>query len=1015
MSTPLRLKKIEPTVFFVQEDNELRQIVNLTIVNEKEAVEANIKLKLKLETYEFEIGKVEPGEKEYQVKIPDIREQIEINFMLYVGSDLQDRARLTWNPQKHWQIYVVQESHHDLGYTDLPQNVFKEHNDFLDKVLEFCDETAEWPEESKFRYSIEQSWSILNYIKKRPKEFVQKVMKLAKEGRIEIPALFGNLVTDMCGHEELIRSLYPSFQLKRNYGVSAKTAEIDDIPGFSWGLCTILANSGVKYFAPALPRGYYGDVHPFWDESTVVPQGIPRAFHWIGPDGSKVLLWYGPGYGISSTDLLSDYSQTYEQLPKMLSEFQEKGYPFDAVRFRVQGGERDNAPPSVKFSYVAKDWNSKWSYPKIIIATNSAFFQYIERKSPDKLPTFRGELPNTDYTVGATSTARETQINRVAHEALLTAEKFSTIAATIADYPYPQESITEAYDHTLLFDEHTWGEAHPIGPAQDSNWAEKAIHAYKAAAVAQDAILKSLNKIVDKINLQKEGYHIVVFNSLGWKRTDVVTAFLREPDPCSRPMHTFYGEKGPSILVSGTALGRDIIFPPLSLLAKPFDLIDETTGQKVPIQLIEVSSPQDPTPLAASRYAMAGVDPRHGKAIVFVAEDVPSMGYKTYRIVPSERQGTFPTSIKVTDSTLENRFYKITVDPETCVVKSIYDKELGKELVDQGAPHAFNQFIARSSSTGDEHPAKASIIQKGKDGPLLGSIIVRGEGVGCPQIAQEIIIYDKIKRIDVANRILRDSTPFLEIYFAFPFQMENPKMKFEASNSVITPIEDQFPGSCTDYYAVQHWVNISNGRFGVTFSSIDAHMVELGGLWPGYVSQAHHGITPPGYGHEFLKPGELKKGHIYSYVMNNNFRTNFSPTQVGDVLFSYSITTHTGDWREGRARDFGWGVSNPLIPVFIEGKKEGSLAPIQSFCNVDKPNVMLLNMKMAEDKEGIILRLIEAEGIETSVTVIVPFVKISEAYLTNLMEENEKLLDCQQNTITVPVKAFGLATVRIKY
>jgi len=296
----------------------------------------------------------------------------------------------------------------------------------------------------------------------------------------------------------------------------------------------------------------------------------------------------------------------------------------------------------------------------------------------------------------------------------------------------------------------------------------------------------------------------------------------------------------------------------------------------------------------------------------------------------------------------------------------------------------------------------------------MGSIIITGEGEGCPQRIQEITVYDKIKRIDIANRLLKDSTPFQEIYFAFPFNTEKPRFKFEATDSVITPMQDQLPGSCTDYYAAQHWVNVSNEEFAITFSSADAHMVELGGLWPGYVSYAHHCVTPPGFGHKFLKLGDLKKSHIYSYVMNSNFRTNFSPTQTGDLLFRYSITSHKGDWKSGKSRNFGWGMSNPPISVFVEGNKRGPLNTSQSFCNVDKSNVMLLNMKMAEDNDGIIIRLIETEGKETSATVTFPSMKITEAQLVNLVEENGKILDHKPHAVTLPIKAFGITTARIK-
>ena len=120
-----------------------------------------------------------------------------------------------------------------------------------------------------------------------------------------------------------------------------------------------------------------------------------------------------------------------------------------------------------------------------------------------------------------------------------------------------------------------------------------------------------------------------------------------------------------------------------------------------------------------------------------------------------------------------------------------------------------------------------------------------------------MILYDKLKRIDLANRILKDSTPGLELYFAFPFHIDKPEFRFEGSHSVIKPLRDQFPGSNSNYYAVQHWADASDGQIGVTLAAVDSHLLEFGGLWPCYVSQAHHGVTPPDFGRPFVKPEEL--------------------------------------------------------------------------------------------------------------------------------------------------------------
>jgi len=310
---------------------------------------------------------------------------------------------------------------------------------------------------------------------------VDRLIDLMKDGRIEVAALYGNQVTGLSSSEELIRLLYPAFRLKREHAVPIKSAEINDIPGLSWGLSSVLANSGVRYLIAALPRWYFGKHHPNWDEVEFAPHGGPRAFYWSGIDGSRVLFWYGRYGWDSVVSFVGDYAQTYEGLPKCLKDYEAEGYPFDAITVRVSGGSRDNAPPTIRPSYIAREWNDRWAFPRIIIATNSDFLEYIEGKYGDGLPSYRGEIPDTDYVVGATSTPLETGINRITHERISSAEKFCTIAKAVSDYRYPTRALEMAYEKILMFDEHCWGMHHPIGPAQNSSISSKCNYAYVGA------------------------------------------------------------------------------------------------------------------------------------------------------------------------------------------------------------------------------------------------------------------------------------------------------------------------------------------------------------------------------------------------------------------------------------------------------------------------------------------------------------------------------------------------------
>ncbi|RLD16420.1 MAG: hypothetical protein DRI36_05695 [Caldiserica bacterium] len=1006
------IETIKPTVFCIRKGDKLLRGVDISIKNLDREIKANLIIKTGSQKENIDLGLIEKGKKIYRVYIPDTCRVYKEQFLLLVNGRIEDRKSIFLKPQKHYKVYLIHYSHHDLGYTDLPSNVLDEYDSFYDDILRFCDKTEKFPEEAKFRYVVEQSWSIVHFIENRPKKIIDKLVRYIKEGRIEITALYGNLITEVCGHEELIRALYPSFKLKRKYNIPISSAEHNDIPGVSWGLAKILANSGIKYFSPGLPLWYFSkdNIHPFWDEEKVISLKIPGAFRWKSQDGKEVLFWYD----IHEGELyLWNYNQVLNDLSDKLNLLEKYNYPFSVVSYTVRGGERDNSPPSLNLSLIVKEWNEKWAFPKLILSTNNLFFKELEKELKGKLKVFSGELPDTDYNIGAISTAKETGINRATHNILCSAEKFATVASVVSNYPYPEQYIEKIYKNLLYYDMHCFGFHNIVGPAEDGSWSEKSNFAYKAQAFSYDVLSKSLNKIVDEIRINDNDYYIVVFNPLSFKRTDIVRVLFKEHSPSGLPMHPELSDDGSySKSVYGTAIGRNIINLPIDILKKGFEIIDTETEESVPYQIVKLKDPKSPSSYASERYALGQIDKSYLFELVFIAKDVPSFGYKSYRIIPSKKKRDFKSSIALSNTSLENRFYKITLDSKTGSIISIYDKELERELVDKKAPHKFNQFIARWSRTGREDTQKKAVIKKGESGLIYGSLIVSTKGAGCPQITEEIILYDKVKRIDILNRILRDSTPLLEMYFSFPFLLKNPNFKFEGTDSVIEPLKDQFPGSNTDYYTIQNWATVYNEEIGITFSSIEAPIVEFGGLWPGYVSGAHHCVTPKGYGHKFLN--KFTKGHIYSYIINNNFRTNFKNTQVSDCLFRYSFTSHRGDWRKSKSYQFGWGIHNPLIPVCIKGKKEGILKKSMSFCQVDKPNVLFLTLKEAENKDGLIIRFIETEGKDTVVRISLPFLKIKKVYQTNLMEENQKRISVEKNIIKIPIKGFGIATIRIQ-
>ena len=1002
----MRITSAESTVFF-RRDRDTPQRVDVVIENPGPAAAAELRVTGGGPGQRVTLASVPCGESTHHIFVPELKERTLFRFRIESGEELA----VDLDPQRHWEVSFIHMSHHDWGYTGIPRDVVAEHIGFVDNVLNWCEETESWPEASKFRYLCEQTWSVIPWIENRSKADLERLIKYIKCGQIEVAALWGNQTTELCSAEELARLLYPAFRLKRRHGIDVVSAVHNDIPGFAWGLISILADAGVKYLSLGVPRWYFRDVHPCWDEDRFISMETPNPFLWEGPNGARLFTFY-MFHGARS--IPEPWSDAERDMDRELKDLAKKGYGYEQIAHMVTGGYRDNAPPTKYLAELAKEWNAKWAYPVLKTATNQQFMGGFEQLyGLSDLPVVRGELPNTDYTACATCTPKETGVNRNAHESLVTAEKLATVASELADYDYPNRVLEEAYRNTFNFDLHCWGMYQCGGPAMDASWDEKRGAATRAAALSHDVIIKASNRITDKIAYPEDSFYLTVFNPLGTDRDCTVRVPAMNWCPSTQPMSRGRQARGGDISYGASAIGRNEFHLSTNIVNQDFDLVDVETGETVEYQLSRFTDASDPRPWAAERVAIGRTWAKPGSEFVFMANGLPAMGYRTYRVVPKETERPVPDDISTDPCNLENDFFKLTIEPSTGAITSLFDKELGKSLVDPDAPHGFGDLIARSCATAEEPAHKVTEVGIVEQGNVFTTVRVKGESFAVPRWTRDIILYHCEKRIDINFRLLRDSEPNVELFVAFPFLVKHPKIMFEGSASVIEPTVDQVPGSNTDYYAMQHWADVSGDGYGISWCPVDTPMAEFGGLWPGYVSGAHHGVTGPGYGHPFLKPAEISKGHIYAMVMYSNFKTNFINVQPCDILCRYSFRSHKGGWRESDAVGFGRGVMNSPLGVWMRGPNKGELPPVRSFCSVAPSNVLLQNVKRADDGNGLIVRLAETEGRQVQARLEVPFARFERAVAANAVEEDREELICSNGTVSVSMRPFEIKTVRL--
>jgi hypothetical protein len=657
------------------------------------------------------------------------------------------------------------------------------------------------------------------------------------------------------------------------------------------------------------------------------------------------------------------------------------GYPFDAIALQVAN---DFTPPFRQLSDVARDWNAHWAYPQLRLSTIPEFFHYIETQKADCIPHLRGGAPDgwVDLQLGE---ANSVALGRRTENYLPDVERLSTLASLLAGGPGRQDEFLKAYNELLMWEEHTieWYDIRADIYVDESqgggkqHWAEKTGHARYAHDAAEKIEKKSAGALCRNISTTAP-LTLVVWNQLSWQRSEIA----RTPLPPGWP--------------------------------QPFRLIDAAGGHEVAYQ----------------------VEKREGAPdiLAFLAEKVPSLGFKAYRVEPvaPAALGHLPAALGLASAasglSLENEFYKVTLSEKDGTVTSLMDKQLKREFVDPHAEHGFNALVyrlqerltEREYKQIGEYPMQDVGIEKGASGPVYTSLKIFGHVEYMCKFEHEIILYPQLKRVDFINRIMKKPVyPKETVHYAFPFAIPTDyhfwadnwshqnTYKIDVPGGVMRPDLDQIPGSIRDNYVARHWLSISRKDYGAVWSSIDAPVVQLGGI---HTDKYLPWLT-------MQDDNWLARGWLYSFLMHNHWVVDVPIAQGGDYLYRYSLTTHGSEWSYNDAHHFGWSNLSPLLVHVVEGPQQGKWAEAgQSFLETEPENVYVAGFKTAEDGNGVILRLYEGAGLWTNAVINfkLPGMTLKSAALCDGREQVLSPAPVKDNSLRIALKPWETSTVRVQ-
>ena len=888
------------------------------------------------------------GANKLSVLLPEPDRTAETNWVLSKDAKPLAGQTLSWNLPRHWTLYVIKSAHVDIGLHDpqYKQRLMTVGN--IDQARKLADETAGWPEASRYRYVIEGLWWWSNYPRDRSERAANQIVEnYVKRGIFDIGASHSGNHTQTYGMEEMCRSAYYVRELRKRWGVSGETMLMVDNNGISWPLVTAYADAGIRNLI-FLPNA--------WNPKTIGNSRVdvewtselPHLFYWQGPDASsRLLFWANPHYintgqafGIETCERRKKEVPNIEAMaPKMAEQlaFLESRVPYDLW---VVSNYDDNEPPNLRFPEMARAWNATWRWPELrTVGDLSEPFREVEKRFGDKIPTLRGMITG-GWAQHPLSTPNLLAEKRAADRLLPVAEKLATLARlSDPDFVYPALRFRRAWDALICNDEHGYGVSYYKGRPVYDTWMQKRDWITRGLMTAEEECSRALKALAALAPADSPS--VFVFNPTLQPRAEIVEVEL--PDSCAG-----------------------------------WGAIRRPDGP--------------PAPAVAA-----------GERLRFRTAEIPPMGYAVFPLGKGKAEEIAKRSCAEPPA-VENDFYRVTFGADGSIT-GIFDKRLGRQLVDASAPHRCNQLVyTRDVHKTFSSPAEARF--EIENSPLGQTVIARmDDPVSGAAIEQRVTLPAHEKRIDIDNRLdhVRDLASKDRWnrfgYYAFPFDVPEGAFRVGLNGCSADPYQDQTGHGTDSYHAARDWSHVGNGEFGVTLAQLDSQLVECGKI---HEKKNTFGEGP-------------STSHLYSYIFTDwlyGHAFTTGPSHI-NLRYRYVITSHAGDFEKAQAPQFAERAVTPVLATVISPSKGGKLpAATHSFLSVDTPGVSLLTLKLSETPgRGVIARFHETGGHPVEAVNLAPAwgqdLRLTRCSIT---EEDREALDRP----AFRLDPFGYATLRIE-
>ncbi|MBD2098142.1 alpha-mannosidase [Trichocoleus sp. FACHB-591] len=672
--------------------------------------------------------------------------------------------------------------------------------------------------------------------------------------------------------ESIVRQvLYGQRYTQEKFGQTSPVAWLPDTFGFCWQLPQILRQGRIEYFVTQKLR---------WNDTTQFPY---EAFWWRSPDGTEIFSLMSASIGEGMDPIkMTQHASMWEAKTGNLE------------TLWLPGVGDHGGGPTRDMLEMARRWQTSPFLPQLKFATAEEYLVKVRSEGRgERSPTWNDELYLEFHRGCYTTHAQQKHWNRRCEQLLYQAELFASLATLTAGVAYPKAEIEAAWKKVLF------NQFHDILPGSsipevfvDANqlWQE-------AEQTGQEVLQASLQAIAASIQLPEPPHFdarpIVVFNSLNWSRSQVVSI----PIP------------------SGTESGWQV---------------HNSVGKAVPCQVTTYNEQGESTP-----------------TLLFWAKEVPSVGYCVFYLSPQAIAELSIAALPADEWVLENAALRVTVNPQTGDLKSVWDKVQQREVLD-GAGNQLQAFQDQGQywdawnidPNYAQHllpSTKLKSIQWLDRGTLLQRVRVIRQ-LGQSEFCQDYMLPADAPVVKIVTQVDWQERHVM-VKAAFPLTVASEQATYEIPYGAIArPTNPTEPRDKAKWEVpALHWADLSTDDYGVSL------------------------LNDCKYGYD-AQPNQLRLTLLRGATWPD------PEADRGQHQFTYTLYPHAGTWQTAQTVRQGYELNIPLQAIWLETERSlnspATTLPTEGqFLDLQSENLILSAFKQSEDHpQQWILRCYECHG-----------------------------------------------------